>query len=195
MYVESKHQENVVKIRCHQPECEVGLLELQRCRGILPKEMFDRWGDALREAKILENEKLYRPYKYCVALMVNDGGELVKESECPNCRRFFCAQSKVLSHDGIECDDFQKLNKDEREKEDIMFMQLANNNKWRRCLKCRIFVDKSHGCMYLKYSGLNNGDCHILKSGLIRTVPDSRSRIKNASNQVLFQLRTPPARN
>ncbi|XP_019459969.1 PREDICTED: uncharacterized protein LOC109359731 [Lupinus angustifolius] len=41
-YVESKHHENVVKIRCPQPECEVGLLELQRCRGILPKEVFDR---------------------------------------------------------------------------------------------------------------------------------------------------------
>ncbi|XP_019459970.1 PREDICTED: uncharacterized protein LOC109359732 [Lupinus angustifolius] len=91
MYVESKLQENVVKIRCPQPVCEVGLLELQRCRGILPMEVFDRCGDALCEAMILENEKLYCPYKDCSALMVNDGGELVKLSECPNCRRLFYA--------------------------------------------------------------------------------------------------------
>ncbi|XP_019459971.1 PREDICTED: uncharacterized protein LOC109359733 [Lupinus angustifolius] len=95
MYVESKIQENVVKIRCPKPECEVGLLELQRCRGILPKEVFDRWGDALCEAKILENKKLYFPYKDCSALMVNDGGELMKLSEFTNCRRLFYAQCKV----------------------------------------------------------------------------------------------------
>ncbi|XP_019433748.1 PREDICTED: E3 ubiquitin-protein ligase RNF144A-like [Lupinus angustifolius] len=150
MYVESKFQENVVKIHCPQPECEVEVLELQCCRGILPKEVFDRLGDALCETMILENEKFYCPYQDCLAFKVNYGGELVKESECPNCRRLFYAQCKVSWHDGIECDDFQKLNKDEREKEDIMFMQLANNNKWMRCPKCRIFVEKSHGCMYLK---------------------------------------------
>ncbi|CAL0327857.1 unnamed protein product [Lupinus luteus] len=152
MYVESKLQENVVKIWCPQPECEVGLLDLQHCHGILPEEVFDRWGDALCEAMILENEKFYCPFKDCSALMVNDGGELVKESECPNCRRLFCAQCRVLWHDGIECHEFQKLNKDEREKEDIMLMQLANNNKWMRCSKCRFFVEKSGGCMYLKCS-------------------------------------------
>ncbi|KAF1864479.1 hypothetical protein Lal_00021902 [Lupinus albus] len=150
MYVESKLQENVVKIRCPEPECELGLLELYGCRGILPKEVFDRWGDALCESMILENEKFYCPFKDCSALMVNDGGELVKESECRNCRRRFCAQCRVSWHDGIDCDEFQKLNKDEREKEDILLMQLANNNKWRRCSKCRIFVEKVDGCMYIK---------------------------------------------
>ncbi|CAL0327856.1 unnamed protein product [Lupinus luteus] len=149
-YVESKLEENVVKIRCPQPECEVGLLELQGCRGILPKEVFDRWGDALCEAMILENEKFYCPFKDCSALMVNDGGELVKESECPNCRRMFCAQCRVSWHDGIECDEFQKLNKDEREKEDIMLMKLANSNKWMRCPKCKFYVERSQGCMYIK---------------------------------------------
>ncbi|XP_019433750.1 PREDICTED: ranBP-type and C3HC4-type zinc finger-containing protein 1-like, partial [Lupinus angustifolius] len=150
MYVESKLQEYIVKIRCPQPECEVGLFELQRCRGILPKEVFDHWGDALCEAMILEDEKFHCPYKDCSTLMVNNGGELVKEFECPNCRRLFFAQCKVSWHDGIECDDVQKLNKDDKEKEDIMFMQLANINKWMRCPKCGIFVEKSHGCMYLK---------------------------------------------
>ncbi|KAE9587650.1 putative transcription factor C2H2 family [Lupinus albus] len=150
MYVESKLEDNVVKIRCPEPECELGLLELYGCRGILPKEMFDRWGDALCEAMILENEKFYCPFKDCSALLVNDGGELVKESECPNCRRLFCAQCRVSWHDEIECDEFQKLNKDEREKEDIMLMQLANNNKWSRCPKCKFYVERSEGCLYIK---------------------------------------------
>lgn len=148
-YVGSKLQENIVNIRCPVVDCR-GLLEPEECRGILPPEVYDRWGHALCEAVILAEEKFYCPYKDCSALMIDDGGEVIKESECPNCRRLLCAQCKVPWHFGIDCKEFQKLNKDERETEDIMLMQLAQINKWRRCPRCRFYVEKSAGCMYMK---------------------------------------------
>ncbi|XP_054822137.1 E3 ubiquitin-protein ligase RSL1 [Prosopis cineraria] len=149
-YVESKLQENIVNIRCPVTGC-VGLLEPEDCRGILPPEVYNMWGNALCEAVILAEEKFYCPYKDCSALLIDDGGErTITESECPNCRRLFCAQCKVPWHSGIDCAGFQELSKDEREKEDIMLMQLARNRKWRRCPKCRFFVEKSNGCMYMK---------------------------------------------
>ncbi|XP_028786932.1 E3 ubiquitin-protein ligase RNF144A-like [Neltuma alba] len=150
MYVATKLQENVVNIRCPVPACG-GLLEPEDCRGILPPEVFNRWGDALCEAVIPAEEKFYCPYKDCSALLIDDGGErTITESECPNCGRLFCAKCMVPWHSGIDCDEFQKLGKDEREEEDIMLMQLAQNHKWRRCPHCRFYVEKSSGCLYMK---------------------------------------------
>ncbi|RYR24354.1 hypothetical protein Ahy_B02g057852 isoform B [Arachis hypogaea] len=37
------------------------------------------------------------------------------------------------------------LNKNEREKEDLMVMNLAKAKRWRRCSKCRIYVEKNEG--------------------------------------------------
>ncbi|KAJ6759605.1 RBR-TYPE E3 UBIQUITIN TRANSFERASE [Salix koriyanagi] len=109
--------ENITKICCPVPDCK-GALEPEDCRPVLPENMFDRWGNALCEALILGSQKFYCPFKDCSVLLIDDGEEVIRESECPNCRRMFCAQSK--------------------------------NNNWRRCPKCRIFVEKIEGCRYMK---------------------------------------------
>ncbi|XP_061361287.1 E3 ubiquitin-protein ligase RSL1-like isoform X2 [Gastrolobium bilobum] len=149
MYVDSKLQENVINIRCPVSGCR-GLLEAEDCREILSPQVFDRWGKALCEALITADEKFYCPYGDCSALLIHDGQDAIKESECPNCHRMLCAMCKAPWHQGIECEEFQKLNKDEREKEDIMLLQLAKEMKWRRCPICRFYVAKSDGCMYMK---------------------------------------------
>ncbi|CAK9140530.1 unnamed protein product [Ilex paraguariensis] len=151
-YVGSKLEENICQIHCPVSGCE-GLLEPENCRSILPQHVFDRWGKALCEAVIVVSEKLYCPYKDCSALMIHErggNGEVITQSECPNCWRLFCAECKVEWHWGIVCSEFQKLNKDEREKEDIMLMNLAKAKKWMRCPKCKFYVDKSQGCLFMR---------------------------------------------
>ncbi|XP_048228344.1 uncharacterized protein LOC8259039 [Ricinus communis] len=148
-YVASKIQENITGIYCPVSGCG-GLLEPEYCRSILPQEVFDRWGNALCEALNLGSQKFYCPFKDCSAMLINDGGEVIRESECPHCRRLFCAHCKVPWHSGIDCNKFQTLHKDEREKEDIMLMKLAENKKWRRCPICRIYVERTEGCRYMK---------------------------------------------
>ncbi|KAF9621722.1 hypothetical protein IFM89_027420 [Coptis chinensis] len=125
-YVGSKIQDNVITIKCPESNCS-GVLELEFCRSILPKEVYDRWGNALWMA--------------------------VKESECPHCRRMFCAQCKVPWHYGIGCEEFQKLKGGgESGKEDIMLMQLAKESNWQRCPKCNFFVERSTGCNVMRCS-------------------------------------------
>ncbi|XP_031267511.1 probable E3 ubiquitin-protein ligase RNF217 isoform X3 [Pistacia vera] len=148
-YVASKLQENITSIPCPVPDCG-GSLEPEYCRNILPQDVFDRWGSALCEAVILEAQKFYCPYKDCSALLIDDGGEVISETKCPNCRRKFCAQCKVPWHAGIECREFQELNKDERSGEDIKLMKLALKKKWKRCPYCKYFVEKKSGCMHMK---------------------------------------------
>ncbi|KAH8482360.1 hypothetical protein Peur_068146 [Populus x canadensis] len=148
-YVSSKLQENITKICCPVPDCK-GALEPEDCRSVLPENVFDRWGNALCEAVILGSQKFYCPFKDCSAMLIDDGEEVVRESECPNCWRMFCAQCKVPWHSQISCEEYKMLHKDERERDDILLMNLAKNNNWRRCPKCRIFVEKIEGCRYMK---------------------------------------------
>ncbi|XP_050216149.1 E3 ubiquitin-protein ligase RSL1-like [Mercurialis annua] len=149
-YIASKLEENVSTISCPVSGCS-GFLELEYCHKILGSDVFDRWGSALCEALIVGSQKFYCPYKDCSLMLINDEeGEVIRESECPNCRRLFCAVCKVPWHSGIDCDKFQTLHKDEREMEDIMLLQLAENKQWRRCPACKIYVEKTQGCNYMK---------------------------------------------
>ncbi|KAG5006339.1 hypothetical protein JHK82_024300 [Glycine max] len=149
-YVESKLEENIVSIPCPVPGCR-GLLEADDCREILAPRVFDRWGKALCEAVIAAEEKFYCPFADCSVMLIRGIEENnIREAECPNCRRLFCAQCRVPWHDNMPCEDFQKLNADERDKEDIMLMNLANQMQWKRCPRCRFYVAKSDGCMYMK---------------------------------------------
>ncbi|KAK9274664.1 hypothetical protein L1049_021915 [Liquidambar formosana] len=139
------NEDNVLCIRCPESDCEKGVLEPEYCRPILPADVFGRWGDALCESLILASQKFYCPFKDCSALLINDGGEVATQFECPNCWRLFCAKCKASWHLGIACAEFQKLNKDEREIEDIMSVKLAKDKKSKRCPKCRFYVEKSEG--------------------------------------------------
>ncbi|KAL6544476.1 hypothetical protein OROMI_023338 [Orobanche minor] len=150
-YVAARLQQAAVSaIGCPVPGC-AGFLEPQHCRAILPPAVFDRWGDLLCEALILEAEKFYCPYKDCSALLINDGAAAaVVESECPECRRLFCAQCKAAWHAGVNCGEFQRRREDdEMSNEDLKLQKLVKRYKWVRCPRCQIYVSKNGGCQYV----------------------------------------------
>ncbi|KAL1329440.1 E3 ubiquitin-protein ligase RNF144A-like [Arachis ipaensis] len=149
-YVAAKIQENISHVKCPEPKCRE-IMEPQNCMSIIPKEVFERWENALCENLVLAtSKKFYCPFKDCSAMLVNDdGSEVVTCSECPNCHRLFCAQCKVPWHGGMECGEFMSLNENEREKEDLMVMNLAKDKRWRRCSKCRFYVEKNQGCSHI----------------------------------------------
>jgi E3 ubiquitin-protein ligase RNF144 len=149
MYIGSKLKDNIIDIRCPFPGCS-GSLEADYCQSILPDDLFDRWGKASCEALIDDSVKFYCPFADCSALLINDEKEAVIKAECPYCERMFCAQCKVPWHEGIECSEFEKLNADERGKEDVMLVGLAKDKKWMRCPNCRIYVARSRGCNSMK---------------------------------------------
>ncbi|XP_060206632.1 E3 ubiquitin-protein ligase RSL1-like [Lycium barbarum] len=142
-------QENVSVIKCPDISCKA-VIKPKLCREIVPKEVFDKWENTLPETLLLGNSlKLYCPYKDCSAMLVVDGSDAVIDTECPNCRRLFCAQCNVSWHDGLECKEFQRLGRNEKGKEDVMLMGIAKNKKWRRCPKCKVYVEKRDGCLHL----------------------------------------------
>ncbi|KAK1355002.1 hypothetical protein POM88_048258 [Heracleum sosnowskyi] len=149
-YVALKLQFNITQILCPHLGCK-GLLEPIYCQSILPPEVYNRWGDALCEALIPVSLKFYCPFKECSELLIQDtDSNDILESECPTCRRLFCAKCMVPWHSGIKCGDFQKLHKNERESGDLMLMQLAKKNRWTRCPECKFYVERTEGCLFMK---------------------------------------------
>ncbi|XP_077230241.1 E3 ubiquitin-protein ligase RSL1-like [Tasmannia lanceolata] len=146
--VAAKIQENITMVRCPDVNCK-GLLEPESCQQILPAEVFDRWGDAPCESMILGSQTVYCPYKDCIAFLVGDEEEFVTQTECPSCRRLFCARCKVPLHSGVGCEEFQRLNKEEIGKYDLMVMDLAKRSKWKRCPRCKFYVEKIQGCLHI----------------------------------------------
>ncbi|PNX78649.1 putative E3 ubiquitin-protein ligase RNF217-like protein, partial [Trifolium pratense] len=49
----------------------------------------------------------------------------------------------------IGCEEYQKLNVDERGREDLLVRELANQKKWKRCPRCRFYVEKNEGCLHI----------------------------------------------
>lgn len=150
-YVISNLQENVTTIRCPDPYCASGSIEPENCDWILRQEVLESWESALCEAAIPSSQKFYCPFRDCSAmLIIDDGGsEVVRQSQCPHCRRLFCAQCKVAWHAEMECWEFQEVNDDERGKEDIQLRNLANLEEWKRCPNCKFYVEKNTGCDFM----------------------------------------------
>ncbi|PKU73819.1 probable E3 ubiquitin-protein ligase RNF144A-B isoform X1 [Dendrobium catenatum] len=146
-YVAAKVEENVLFIKCPDPNCVKGKLEPAMCSRILEDRVFDLWCKALCE--LMVNDKFYCPFKDCSALMINDEEEVITDAECPHCSRLFCAQCRVPWHEGLSCDEFQSLGKNDRKIEDLMLMKLAKESKWQRCPKCKFFVERSDGCVFI----------------------------------------------
>ncbi|KAL9300769.1 putative transcription factor C2H2 family [Arabidopsis thaliana] len=150
-YIAAKLQDNILSIKCPVSGCS-GQLEPDKCRQILPREVFDRWGDSLCEAVIMSSKRFYCPYKDCSALLFLDESEEEKmnESECPHCHRMVCVECGTKWHPEITCEEFQKLAENERERGDILLKNMAESKKWRRCPPCKFYIEKSEGCLYMK---------------------------------------------
>ncbi|XP_061376556.1 E3 ubiquitin-protein ligase RSL1-like [Gastrolobium bilobum] len=147
--VATKIQEGITVVSCPGLNCK-GLLELDDCRSMLPKDVLDRWDDALCEALLLTVPKFYCPFKDCSAMLLDDNeGEGIRESECPFCHRLFCARCYVPWHPGVLCEVFLTLNEDERAREDLLVRELANQKKWSRCPQCKFYVEKTEGCLHI----------------------------------------------
>ncbi|XP_059299737.1 E3 ubiquitin-protein ligase RSL1-like [Lycium ferocissimum] len=147
-HVETKIQDNVQVVTCPGVACNA-ILDFETCSSIIPKDVRNRWDEILCESLILGSQKFYCPYKDCSAMLVNDSDEIVRESECPECHRLFCAQCYVPWHCGVECEEFQRLNADERGREDLMVRELAKAKQWGRCPHCKFFVEKTEGCLHM----------------------------------------------
>ncbi|KAM0847208.1 hypothetical protein ACQ4PT_055165 [Festuca glaucescens] len=148
-YIRVKIQDRVADVRCPEDGCS-SILDPELCRGMLPVEAFEAWCAVMCESMVVGANKVYCPFKDCSAMMVDDvGGGDVAESECPSCKRLFCARCSVPWHAGVGCAEYEQLAVGDRGKEDLAVMEMAKGEKWKRCPQCMFLVQKSDGCVHI----------------------------------------------
>lgn len=164
-HVEVQVKENLVPVRCPL-ECS-NHLELEQCMPYLPPKIVDAFQLAfarrLSEARVPEADRVYCPFRNCSALMSKGGLNLpimgsssshphtssIGRCECVACHRLFCVECQVPWHADLSCAEYQKLPPDERDAEDAKVFQLAKNQNWKRCKKCKHFIELNTGCFHM----------------------------------------------
>ncbi|GJY77657.1 zinc finger, C6HC-type containing protein [Tanacetum coccineum] len=151
-HVASKIKQNITTVTCPDPKCNE-VIGPEACKTIVPKEVMERWENALCESLIMGSEKFSFTVRFRGFVRLSYMDVIVERnvtsSECPHCNRLFCAQCKVTWHSGMDCSEFQSLKEDERDPDDIMLMDLAKNKKWRRCPSCKFYVERTEGCLHI----------------------------------------------
>ncbi|KAH7521773.1 hypothetical protein FEM48_Zijuj07G0067900 [Ziziphus jujuba var. spinosa] len=105
------------KVSCPGIECVDHVLELEACSSFLPKKVVEKWNEALVESAILGSNKFYCPFKDCSATLIEDGEE------------------------------GEVIRQDEGGREDLMVKELAEKKKWKRCPRCKYYVEKTEGAI------------------------------------------------
>ncbi|GLT46214.1 hypothetical protein SLA2020_199870 [Shorea laevis] len=146
-YVVKSIQDSKARITCPGVNCK-SILLLDDFRGLLAKEDIDLWEVALSKEVIHPLQKLYCPFCSEMFVVDDEGGD-IRESECQFCNKLFCAKCGVPWHHGIGCEEYGKLGVDERSRDDLRMRELAKEQKWNQCPRCKIYVERTDGCPHM----------------------------------------------
>jgi len=112
---------------------------------VLGEPNIEEWN----HAKLLSTLNLMQcPHQGCEEKFPPDDG--VKTlMQCPRCGGSLCKTCKSVWHENMTCERYQALPASERAPEDAAFMNLAKQEKWRRCPNCSAMVELKYGCMHI----------------------------------------------
>lgn len=164
-FVETEISAGKVPVRCPQFGC-FRFIGNNDCRRLVSLRAFDKYSSRLAEATVSNLEKVYCPFLGCSAMMCKNvedlpnrnaassssstrGGQRDSSAECMECHRLFCVDCRVPWHADLTCQQYQKLPPGERDAEDRMLFQLANDQTWKRCRKCRSLIILGEGCFHI----------------------------------------------
>ncbi|XP_028548167.1 E3 ubiquitin-protein ligase RNF144A-like isoform X2 [Dendrobium catenatum] len=136
-YVSEKIRNKEAAIACPDAGCKVGTLTPEMCKPVLTREVFDHWSN------LLMKYKFSCPFKECSGFVYTTEDS---EGKCYQCYRHFCCMCESIWHPNLACKDVQQLRQDDWEKEDLLLVELANKQGWKRCPFCTFYVEKVSGC-------------------------------------------------
>lgn len=156
-YVEEKLLTSKLPIRCPQLRCKY-IISASECNSFLPVSSYDSLERAFAEAGTSGMERFYCPFPNCSVLLdLSQHFSRASSSsqsdlscvECPECHRDICINCGVPWHIMMGCDEYQSLPAEERDAGDLSLHRLAQNNRWRRCQRCRRMIELTQGCFHM----------------------------------------------
>ncbi|GER31151.1 RING/U-box superfamily protein [Striga asiatica] len=147
-HISTKIQEQAHHITCPAPNCK-SVLTYDTCKFMIPNDTLVKWDRLLCISLIPEPHKLYCPFRDCSALLIYDSLEVIEQIRCLVCRRVFCGECRVPWHSEFSCREFQKLCKGKNKDNNKILKVLAKKKNWQKCPKCKMYVEKSEGCVHI----------------------------------------------
>ncbi|OWM68868.1 hypothetical protein CDL15_Pgr025055 [Punica granatum] len=155
-HVEAKLHNGVLAIKCPHDGCN-SEISIDSCEKFLEPNLVSIMSQRMKEASVPAPERVYCPYPNCSALMSERevleysetsfiGAEQSGARKCIRCQHFFCINCRVPWHYNMSCIDYGIRNPTP---EDRALKSLANENKWRQCIKCNHMVELVYGCYHI----------------------------------------------
>ncbi|CAM0950565.1 unnamed protein product [Alopecurus aequalis] len=146
---------------CPQEGCTTKLT-LEGSKIFLSPKLLDIMVQHIREGQIPPTQKIYCPYPKCSFLMsLSEMKRPMQESsskhtvadaatlrKCGKCYRSFCINCKVPWHDRMTCYDYKRRYPQARP-EDAKLQNLARQQLWRQCVKCKHMIELAEGCYHM----------------------------------------------
>jgi E3 ubiquitin-protein ligase RNF144 len=148
-WIESKIKAHEVPIKCAIVECQREIRP-GHIQNILNIEQFEKFSQ-LVAIKEHESESMYCPNMECSQMFLKPiilaGYE---QTICVFCKIKICVRCHVMWHDGLTCDEYQRMTAARGDAEEAQLMALKDKHKWKQCPKCKILVEKVVGCNFMK---------------------------------------------
>ncbi|KAL4481839.1 hypothetical protein ABPG74_007928 [Tetrahymena malaccensis] len=133
-------------INCPHFEC---LLPLQQneIKEILSEVDFEKYEKFTLQNYIDSNadEISWCPTPNCEYAFVIDSNQT--NFKCPTCKKSYCLTCKCDFHEGQTCKEYQISNK--FTEQDEHFEKYVKGQKFKQCLKCKMWVEKTTGCDHM----------------------------------------------
>ncbi|KAG8976386.1 hypothetical protein FRB90_009187, partial [Tulasnella sp. 427] len=136
---------NVFPIRC--PECQYIVIEDLASKILKKEDMEGSWFWAKLFGDV---QTFFCPNGDCGARIQQPTPECarsIRRTACPACHEPFCYRCQVKWHEGRTC--AQYAHASGAITLDRALEKLAKKEKWRRCPKCRIVVERNDGCRHI----------------------------------------------
>ena len=142
-HIIAKLEDNVAEIKCPKWLSCKQLLDHHTCHKIIPYSQFAKWCLCILAIKLSETDYCRQDHDrmHC-SLMVNESESIVKRSECPKWKKLFFSRCIVSR---LECNNHQRI-----EKNDKIFMELAESMGWIKCPTCNYYIERISGCNTMK---------------------------------------------
>ncbi|XP_031400381.1 uncharacterized protein LOC116210601 [Punica granatum] len=156
-HVEAKLHDGVA-IQCPHDGCNSNIA-IDSCEKFLEPNLVSIMSQRIKEVSVPATERVYCPYPRCSALMSERevleysrtsfiGAEQSGARRCIRCQQFFCLFCRVPWHYNMSCTDFRSCNPNPA-REDAKLKSLANEKRWRQCIKCNHMVELASGCYHI----------------------------------------------
>ncbi len=134
-------------IRCFGAEgtCE-HIFSINELKMMLPHAELERVLETSFEKFIRTRPKNFQfcPTPDCLQIYrPSDSGE---EFFCSSCLSTICTTCKVISHEGVNCDDYKDLNSEGSK----AFQKWKKENDARDCPNCKAVIQKTYGCNHME---------------------------------------------